>query len=96
MTITDWIQAISMVVLVAVTIFYAWQTKKTVSEMREQRYDTVRPVIDIQHAEDGNRKLGELAATQEEIVSRGLTCILHNNALNRFVMKALKFYLVSC
>ena len=55
MTITDWIQAISMVILVGVTVFYAYQAKKAsgsakasadasvkmAEEMREQR----RPIV---------------------------------------------------
>lgn len=55
MTITDWIQAISMVILVAVTVIYAWRTHviskatkqqadasvKMAEEMREQR----KPII---------------------------------------------------
>ena len=36
MTTTDWIQAIAMVVLVGITIFYAWQAKKVTEQMREQ------------------------------------------------------------
>ena len=59
MTITDWIQAISMVVLVGVTIFYAYQAKKAsgsakasaeanvrmAEEMREQRVMVSRPLL---------------------------------------------------
>ena len=44
MTITDWIQASSMVVLVGVTIFYAWQARRTVSEMKLQRL-SAKPVV---------------------------------------------------
>ena len=44
MTATDWVQAIAMVVLVVVTIFYAWQARRTVREMRLQRL-TARPVV---------------------------------------------------
>ncbi len=61
MTTTDWIQAIAMVVLVGVTIFYAYQAKKAsgsakasadasvkmAEEMRDTRYDALRPIIDI-------------------------------------------------
>ena len=57
MTLTDWIQAISMVVLVGVTIFYAWRTfaisnatkkqadasVKMAEEMREQRIMSSQP-----------------------------------------------------
>lgn len=44
MTATDWVQAIAMVVLVGVTIFYAWQARRTVNEMRLQRL-TAKPVV---------------------------------------------------
>ncbi len=39
--------AISTVALVVVTGIYAWHTRKMAEEMREQRYDTFRPVIDF-------------------------------------------------
>ena len=59
MTITDWIQAISMVVLVLVTGIYAWRTfaiskatkkqadasVKMAEEMKEQRVTASRPVV---------------------------------------------------
>ena len=62
MTTTDWIQAISTVVLIGVTAYYAWRTHalsksakmqaeasvKMAEEMKKQRYDTVLPVIDIE------------------------------------------------
>jgi hypothetical protein len=61
MTITDWIQAISMLVLVVVTGIYAWRTftisnatkkqadasVKMAEEMRKDRQQTSRPVIVI-------------------------------------------------
>ena len=74
--------------LVVVTSLYALSAHKQADasvkmaeEMEKQRYDTIRPVIDIQHAEDGARRLGELAASKNEIVSGGLPCILHNIGL---------------
>jgi len=59
MTITDWIQAISMVILVGITGVYVWRTHviskatkeqagasaKMAEEMREQRIMSSRPVI---------------------------------------------------
>ncbi|MFH0769418.1 MAG: hypothetical protein V1932_07650 [Chloroflexota bacterium] len=59
MTITDWIQAISMLILVTVTGIYAWRTHviskatekqadasvKMAEEMREQRLSEARPYI---------------------------------------------------
>ena len=84
----DGVQIMLVTGLVAVTGVYALFTARQANasvrmaeEMREQRYDAVRPVIDIQHSGDRDRRLGELAATKEEIVSGGLTCILHNIGL---------------
>jgi hypothetical protein len=59
MTVTDWVQAIAMVVLVGVTIFYAWQAKKArdsgegsaqasrkmADEMARKRYSDCQPVL---------------------------------------------------
>jgi predicted histidine transporter YuiF (NhaC family) len=59
MTTTDWVQAIAMVVLVVVTIFYAYQAKKArdsaeasaqasvkmAEETREQRYSESLPLL---------------------------------------------------
>ncbi len=39
--------AISTVALVIVTGIYAWHTHKMAEEMREQRYDALRPIIDF-------------------------------------------------
>ncbi len=75
MTLTDWIQAISMVILVVVTGIYAWRTHiiskatkeqaeasvKMAEEMREQRYDAVRPIIDIINVEQTPLELARQA-----------------------------------
>ncbi len=59
MTVTDWIQAISMLILVAVTGVYAWRTHvvsteakkqanasiETAEEMRKERRMTARPIV---------------------------------------------------
>ncbi len=96
MTITDWIQAISMLILVAVTGIYAWRTHviskgtekqadasvQMAEEMREQRYEAVRPVIDIQwHAPDDARRLGELVSSPAQLASKGCSCVLRNVGL---------------
>ena len=81
MSITDWIQAISTLVLVGVTVFYAWQSKKTVNEMKKQRYDTVRPVIDIYRDPTGEDKMSEAIAAIDGNPTRGLSCVLHNIGL---------------
>jgi hypothetical protein len=58
-TPTDWIQAISMVVLVLVTGFYAYRTysiskatEKQTQETREQRLSEVRPYLLIRLASE--------------------------------------------
>jgi hypothetical protein len=81
MTMTDWIQAISMLVLVVVTAIYAWQVKQTVKEMREQRYDSVRPVIDIYREPTDEDKMSEAIAANNKDPSRGLSCVLYNIGL---------------
>lgn len=51
-------------------------------EMREQRYDTVRPVIDFEHRESELTRIiakGVTIKEEEEIIySCGLRCVLHN------------------
>ncbi len=86
------IQAISMLVLVVVTGIYAWGTYVTskatkeqaeasvrmADEMRKQRYDTVRPVIDIRsilYTKKGQDILFK------DLSSCGVTCTLHNIGL---------------
>ena len=95
MTITDWIQAISMVVLVVVTGIYAWRTHviskatkaqadasvKMAEEMRAQRHDTVRPVIDFKFSESYPimaEKESTIKKQEEGNLSSGLRCVLHN------------------
>ena len=95
MTITDWIQAISMLVLVVITGIYAWGTYviskatknqaeasvKMAEEMREQRLDSVRPVIDIQWQQKHNSQTGKAAPNVSELKSSGLPCVLKNIGL---------------
>lgn len=82
MTITDWIQAISTVVLVVVTVIYAWHTRKMAEEMREQRYDSVRPIVDIQWKPGLWAEYPkELAYSISQLVSEGCTCVLRNIGL---------------
>ena len=88
MTLTDWIQAISMVVLVIVTIIYAWRThviskatREQAEEMKDARYDTVRPVIDIRREPRDEDKLPEAYAGKSGDTSRGLMCVFRNIGL---------------
>ena len=73
--------AISMVALVILTGIYAWQTRKMANEMREQRYDTVRPVIDIYRDPSDEDKLSEAFASTNGDASQGLSCVLENIGL---------------
>ncbi|MGD9116624.1 MAG: hypothetical protein PVJ61_05545 [Dehalococcoidia bacterium] len=78
-------------VLVIITGIYAWRTfaisnaaKKQAEEMRAQRYDTVRPVIDIKRdtaKTDINRRTLETHAALSKETSHGLSCTLHNIGL---------------
>jgi len=81
--------------LIAVTTWYAYATikiaratkqqadasVKMAEETREQRYDTVRPVIDFQKEESPKALFAEAVAAESEDTSRGLSCILHNIGL---------------
>ncbi len=75
MTITDWIQAIqaiSMVVLVVITGIYAWQTRKTVRELRLQRLASkpvVIPDIDLHFGQkDLTEKMEDIAQSDFPVV----------------------------
>jgi hypothetical protein len=95
MTDSDLIQIILMGLLVVITGIYAWRTHviskvtreqadasvKMAKEMKQQRYDTVRPVIDIQRAPWDEDKLPEAFAGKSGDTSRGLACALHNIGL---------------
>jgi len=92
MTATDWVQAIAMVVLVGVTIFYAWQAKKArdsaeasaqaskrmAEEMRNTRYDAFRPIIDIVEMKIEPVELAKQAYGAREGKFPELPCILRN------------------
>ena len=78
MTTTNWIQAISTLILVLVTAFYAWRTHVMSKEMKEQRYDTFRPVIDIQRYETPKSLIQEGVDASNGKLSKNLVCILRN------------------
>ncbi len=71
----------ALTTLVLITTWYAKQTTIMAQEMREQRYDTVRPVIDIQREQWDEDKTVEVYAAIHEDTSRGLSCILQNIGL---------------
>jgi hypothetical protein len=87
MTATDWIQALAMVVLVIVTGIYAWRTvvisrstgrqadasAKMAEEMKNQRYDMVRPVIDIQWEPDTHGEIKLMNNAGQIAIAKGQT-----------------------
>lgn len=85
MTATDWtligiagVQALTMIILVCVTIYYAVQTRKMAKETLNQRYDTFRPVIDIERDFGGHDQISEVLATEKQDYPYGISCILDN------------------
>lgn len=85
------IQILLMFGLVAVTSFYAWSASRQADastemaeEMKEQRYDSVRPLIDIRRIEHGESWAESQALLTEQRkeaygdYSQGLSCRLHN------------------
>jgi len=84
----DWAQIMLTLGLVAVTGSYAFSavkqadaSVKMAEEMREQRYDAVRPVIDIYRDPADDDKMPEAIAASEGDASRGLSCVLKNIGL---------------
>jgi hypothetical protein len=73
-------------VLVTVTIWYAANTKRMAKEMREQRYDALRPVIDIEDVEKIDSNAGPVlksinkrpATVEEKILSYPFECTFRN------------------
>lgn len=83
-----WVEISLLAGLVAATgalaVYAAGQADTSVrmaEEMRKQRYDTVRPVIDIQREQSDEDKTVEVYAAIHEDTSRGLSCILQNIGL---------------
>jgi len=77
----DWAQILPLLGLVAVTGFYAWRTHVMSEEMREQRYDTARPVIDIYRDQAMEDKMPEALEGTTGDASRGLSCVLKSIGL---------------
>jgi hypothetical protein len=77
--------AISMVALFIVTSIYSWHTRKMAEEMREQRYDTVRPVLDIQRQQpvemNGIVRAKEILTEESNLESVGLSSTICNIGL---------------
>ena len=71
----------ALTTLVLITAWYAKQTTIMAKEMRKQRYDAVRPVIDIQRDPADDVKISEAIAISEGDASRGLSSVLHNIGL---------------
>ena len=92
MTASELIQVILTGVLVIITGLYVWRTfvisrsagrqsnasVKMAEEMKEQRYDAVRPVIDFERTAEGEELMREGLAAKSEEFSYGVWCILRN------------------
>ena len=88
MTVTDWIQAISMVILVIITGIYVWRTHVISKASEKQARASVKmaegmayPVIDFKRDTakiDIKRQTLEVYAAIHEGTSQGLSCILCN------------------
>jgi hypothetical protein len=81
-------QMILTIGLIMVTAAYAGSAEKQATanvkmakEMREQRYDTVRPVIDIYRDPADEDKMQEALEGTSGDASRGLSCVLKNIGL---------------
>ncbi len=74
----DWAQIMLMTGLVAITGLYALSTAKMAGEMREQRYDAVRPVIDIEESLTDEDKREILSNVRKGKLPQQLTCTLRN------------------
>lgn len=75
--LAEFLQILLMFGLVTVTIVYAWSasrqasaSRKMAEEMREQRYDAVRPVIDFELQDPG------ISADAQRMVAH--RCLIHN------------------
>jgi hypothetical protein len=72
--------------LAGVTAVYACYRQKMAGEMREQRMDAVRPVLDIRmHPTADHDRLGVQMATRPQIVAGGLSCRCANVGLGAAV-----------
>ena len=70
----EWAQILLTLGLVTVTAVYAWSTYNMANEMREQRYNTARPIIDIQRVESGESLLKEGEILKSSKTPTYLTC----------------------
>jgi len=84
----DWSQMLLVVGLIIVTTMYAVSafrqahaSIKMAEEMREQRYDGARPVVDIQRKEELDTRIREALAAESRETSYGLHCVLRNIGL---------------
>lgn len=84
----DFVQIMLTFGLVLATIQYAISAAKQADvsvkmakEMKKQRYDTVRPVIDIYRDPTDEDKMSEAFAAIKGDASQGLSCALHNVGL---------------
>ena len=77
----DILQLVLTLGLVTATISYAISAINMAEEMRNARYDAVRPVIDIYRDSADDDKMSEAVAATKGDASQGLSCALRNVGL---------------
>ena len=83
-SVGDALQIVILFFLALATLGYVKRTKDMAEEMREQRYDAVRPAIDFKRDianTDTVRQTSEVYAAIHEEAFHGLSCILCNVGL---------------
>ena len=77
----DWGQIILMMGLVVITALYADSTEKMAQEMKEQRFDSARPIMDVVPYFHGESAISAGLAAESGDYTWGLSCKLHNIGL---------------
>lgn len=105
MAVTNWIQAISTLVLVVITGIYAWRTHimskaterqaeasvRIAEEMRDTKHNALRPIIDFRFRDSEDRSGGALGiGARGEVPSE-----LHGQLCNIGVGPAIDLYSIS-
>lgn len=70
MLVASIVLAAATIVLVGVTFYYAWQTRKMVPEMERQRKNSAIPFIAFKHSATGDSATGNLSA-RHKIINAG-------------------------
>ena len=72
---------IMVTALAGLTAVYAYYTQKMAEEMKEQRYDSVRPVIDIELSNEASDLIERGILDRQKVLSHGLRSILVNRGV---------------